>query len=142
MSNASNQITFKCLYSLFGFATAEISIFFSIIFYFISLGYTPLEEAKSVSDVKLIEAIEKFKSNLPEETKENVKDQHQTVHLQTTVSELSQRVNFLETLLTEVSKIGDTLKTQSVPENAQNPETIKQLGEKLSAMRPAIENSS
>jgi len=39
--------------------------------------------------------------------------------------------------LTEVSKIGDTLKTESlIASNSDNPETLKELGEKLSAMRP------
>lgn len=61
------------------------------------------------------------------------------MHLQSTVSELSDRVNFLESLLTEVSKIGDTLKTQSMnSDKVENHETLKELGEKLSAMRPAI----
>jgi len=57
------------------------------------------------------------------------------------VSELSERVNFLESLLTEVSKIGDTLKTHSDQvANADDPDTLKQLGEKLAAMKPVIDN--
>lgn len=112
---------------------------------FNSLGYTPVEEAKTAGNNQIVDEIEKFKNNIPEESKENKRSIHteepQTDkngdNLQSTVSELSERVNFLESLLTEVSKIGDTLKTESlIASNSDNPETLKELGEKLSAMRP------
>ena len=105
-----------------------------------------MEEAKAASDVKVIDAIEQFRSSraLGETTKENIVERSMimdnnkstTGQLQKTVSELSDRVNFLESLLTEVSKIGDTLKSQSTAEKVQNPDTLKELGEKLSAMKP------
>lgn len=117
------------------------------------LGYTPLEEAKAVSDVKLIEAIEKFKNNQPHAQKEKeTKRSAPTIEntngngngqLHNTVSELSERVNFLESLLTEVSKIGDTLKTHSHQVgNPEDPDTLQQLGEKLAAMKPVVENQN
>lgn len=106
------------------------------------LGYTPLEEAKTASNTKMVQAIEKFIKNIQaeeeEEKKENVVN-NDNLQLHSTVSELSDRVNFLEDLLTEVSKIGDTLKEQNAStDNSQDPETIKQLGEKLAAMKPVI----
>ena len=115
------------------------------------LGYTPLEEAKAASDVKVIDSIEQFRSSrtLGETTKENIVERStiidntkSTGQLQKSVSELSDRVNFLESLLTEVSKIGDTLKSQSTADKIENPETLKELGEKLSAMKPATNENS
>lgn len=99
--------------------------------------------------MKVIDAIENFRNNreVKDDMKENIIDHTKsysttTSQLQTTVSELSERVNFLESLLTEVSKIGDTLKTQSInSEKIENPETLKELGEKLSAMKPAMSNA-
>ena len=128
----------------------------SLFTHVIRLGYTPLEEAKAVSDVKLIETIENFKKSRTSNSKEKESKRSTTntssiggggstadgnSHLSSTVSELSERVNFLESLLTEVSKIGDTLKTHSNQvANTDDPDTLKQLGEKLAAMKPAVEN--
>jgi len=107
------------------------------------LGYTPLEEARAVSDTKIVELIEQFTSNVPEESKENKSEfsNDQTQKLQSTVSQLSERVNFLETLLTQVSKIGDTLKNESKGDDSccTDPETLKMIGEKLASIKPALD---
>mmetsp|Transcript_22153 Transcript_22153/g.33725 ORF Transcript_22153/g.33725 Transcript_22153/m.33725 type:complete len:562 (+) Transcript_22153:261-1946(+) len=93
-------------------------------------GYTPLEEAKAMCNEKLITAIEKFQkenSKLPA-TADNEKE------LQSTVVQLSERVQYLESLLTEVSKIGGALKGQGGAADLN----VQQLAEKLAA----IDNTS
>lgn len=105
-----------------------------------SLGYTPLEDAKTASNVKLIRLLEKFKNKLPDEGKENKPETRNPAQLQSTLSELSERVDFLESLLTEVSKIGDTLKTTGKDRN-DDPETLRELGEKLAAMKAKVGSS-
>ena len=107
-----------------------------------------MEEAKKACNSPLMHLLESFKNqSTPEDMKENnipevtndieMKNQH----LQNSVNELSERVNFLESLLTEVSKIGDSLKSYSMNSfEEENPVAIKELGEKLSAMKPMIDN--
>lgn len=75
---------------------------------------------------KLITAIEKFQkenSKLPASV-DNEKE------LQSTVVQLSERVQYLESLLTEVSKIGGALKGQG---GAADP-NVQKLAEKLAAI--------
>ena len=116
----------------------------------VRLRYTPLEEAKAVSDVKLIETIENFKKSRPSNLKEKDSKCYtaegstadDSSHLQSTVSELSERVHFLELLLMDVLKIGDTKKTHSkqVGKEEDDLDILKQLGEKFVAMKLVIDN--
>lgn len=93
-------------------------------------GYTPLEEAKAMANEPIIKTIEKYLlQNAPKDDDPKVNKEKE---LQATITQLSDRVRYLESLLTEVSKIGGALKTQTVT-NGGDPNVFK-LAEKLATI--------
>jgi hypothetical protein len=95
-------------------------------------GYTPLEEARAMANDKIINVLETFQSN---HVQAKVADSEP--ELQATVVQLSERVQYLESLLTEVSKIGGALKNQTASSGG-DPNVIR-LAEKLASIQ-ASEN--
>lgn len=78
---------------------------------------------------KLVAAIEKFqKENSPATPEPNEKE------LQNTVVQLSERVQYLESLLTEVSKIGGALKSTQIGTDGSGDPNVAALAEKLAAI--------
>jgi len=91
-------------------------------------GYTPLEEAKAMANENIINAIEAFqKENALPDPVDNEEQ------LQTTVVQLTSRVQYLEGLLGEVSKIGGALKSHQTNASTVDPNVLR-LAEKLSAI--------
>ena len=91
-------------------------------------GYTPLEEARAMSNDKIIKVIETFqKEHSPE-----VGPPEEEPELEATVVQLSERVQYLESLLTEVSRIGGALKNTT--SNGGDPNVLE-LAEKLAAIK-------
>lgn len=95
-----------------------------------------MEEAKAMSNEKIINVIETFQRDNP--SLSNDKRSADT-ELQTTVVQLSQRVQYLESLLTEVSKIGGVLKTKTSGAGA-DPH-IAELASKLASIDTTPANS-
>jgi len=104
-------------------------------------GHTPLEEAKSVNNTAVVKYLEKF-----QQEKGALKPRQQNYammpgtgaascsekELKTSVVALSERVEYLESLLKEVSKIGVALKESP----NTNGTDVEKLAEKLAAMKP------
>ncbi len=78
---------------------------------------------------KLVDAIQRFqKEHSPAAPAQNEKD------LQNTVVQLSERVQYLESLLTEVSKIGGALKSTQTGANGSGDPNVAALADKLAAI--------
>jgi len=111
---------------------------FSHVFSFFNyrFGYTPLEEARAMSNDKIIKVIETFQkghSSVGGPTEEEPE-------LEATVVQLSERVQYLESLLTEVSKIGGALKTST--SNSGGDPNVLELAEKLAAIKAEEEEGN
>jgi len=119
-------------------------------------GYTPIAEARAMSNTTIVKQIEKFKAKHDlitdnDSTQSINSDRRSTsgrsrvsnadvednYKLKTTVTELSERVNYLESLLAEVAQIGAELSSETKEtKEAGEGTAVYKLANRLASVKP------
>jgi len=97
-------------------------------------GYTPMAEAQAMSNVAIVSLIEKFKAQ--HDLQETGTSSSSKVKIQSTVTELTERVNYLESLLTEVAQIGTELSTETKDKKGGKGTAVHKLANRLASIKP------